>query len=109
MSSFNYENGELKIEDINLSEIAKKIKTPFYCYSYNHLKEQYSKLDQSINLADYHICYSIKSNSNQSIIKTFSKLGSGADVVSMGELKRALKAGIPSQKIVFSGITYCPL
>ncbi|MDB9925703.1 diaminopimelate decarboxylase [Hyphomicrobiales bacterium] len=104
MSSFNYENGELKIEDINLSEIAKKIKTPFYCYSYNHLKEQYSKLDQSINLADYHICYSIKSNSNQSIIKTFSKLGSGADVVSMGELKRALKAGIPSQKIVFSGI-----
>ena len=104
MSSFNYENGELKIEDINLSEIAKKIKTPFYCYSYNHLKEQYSKLDQSINLEDYHICYSIKSNSNQSIIKTFSKLGSGADVVSMGELKRALKAGIPSQKIVFSGI-----
>ena len=61
-------------------------------------------LDKSIELEDYEICFSIKSNSNQSIIKTFSKLGSGADVVSIGELKRALKAGIPSKKIVFSGV-----
>ena len=85
--------------------IAKEIKTPFYCYSLNHLKEQYTKLDKSIELEDYEICFSIKSNSNQSIIKTFSKLGSGADVVSIGELKRALKAGIPSKKIVFSGLS----
>ena len=104
MNNFNYINGELLIESINVSDIAKKIKTPFYCYSLNHLKEQYTKLDKSIELEDYEICFSIKSNSNQSIIKTFSKLGSGADVVSIGELKRALKAGIPSKKIVFSGV-----
>ena len=104
MNNFNYKNGELLIEGINVSDIAEKIKTPFYCYSLNHLKEQYTKLDESIELKDYEICFSIKSNSNQSIIKTFSKLGSGADVVSIGELKRALKAGIPSKKIVFSGV-----
>jgi diaminopimelate decarboxylase len=89
MNSFNYKNGKLLVEDVNVSDIAEKIKTPFYCYSLNHLKEQYIRLDESINLEDYEICFSIKSNSNQSIIKTFSKLGSGADVVSIGELKRA--------------------
>ena len=104
MNSFNYKNGKLLVEDVNVSDIAEKIKTPFYCYSLNHLKEQYIRLDESINLEDYEICFSIKSNSNQSIIKKFSKLGSGADVVSIGELKRALKAGIPSKKIVFSGV-----
>lgn len=104
MNSFNYKNSELTVENITISKIAEEIKTPFYCYSLDNLKEQYKKLDQSISLKNYHICYSVKSNSNQSIIKTFSKLGSGADVVSIGELKRALMAGIPAKKIVFSGI-----
>ena len=104
MNSFNYKNGELYIEGLNIHSIAKEVRTPFYCYSFNHLKDQYNKLDQSITLGDYQICYAVKSNSNQSIIKTFSKLGSGADVVSIGELKRALEVGISPNKIIFSGV-----
>ena len=104
MNSFNYKNGELYIEGLNIHSIAKEVRTPFYCYSFKHLKDQYNKLDQSITLGNYQICYAVKSNSNQSIIKTFSKLGSGADVVSIGELKRALEVGISPNKIVFSGV-----
>ena len=70
----------------------------------NYLKDQYSSLDSSINLKDYEICYAVKSNSNQSIIKNFANMGSGADVVSIGEMKRALKANISPNKIVFSGV-----
>ncbi len=68
------------------------------------MKDQYSSLDNSINLKDYEICYAVKSNSNQSIIKNFANMGSGADVVSIGEMKRALKANISPNKIVFSGV-----
>ena len=104
MINYNYKKGNLIFDDLNIKNIAKEIETPFYCYSLNYLKNQYLSLDSSINLKDYEICYAIKSNSNQSIIKNFANMGAGADVVSIGEMKRALKANIPPNKIVFSGV-----
>jgi diaminopimelate decarboxylase len=104
MINYNYKKGNLIFDDLNIKKITEEIKTPFYCYSLNYLKDQYSSLDNSINLKDYEICYAVKSNSNQSIIKNFANMGSGADVVSIGEMKRALKASIAPNKIVFSGV-----
>ena len=104
MINYNYKKGNLIFDDLNIKNITKEVETPFYCYSLNYLKDQYSSLDNSIKLKDYEICYAIKSNSNQSIIKNFANMGSGADVVSIGEMKRALKANIPPNKIVFSGV-----
>ena len=104
MINYNYKKGNLIFDDLNIKKITEEIKTPFYCYSLNYLKDQYSSLDNSINLKDYEICYAVKSNSNQSVIKNFANMGSGADVVSIGEMKRALKANISPNKIVFSGV-----
>ena len=104
MMNYNYKKGNLIFDDLNIKNITEEIQTPFYCYSLNYLKDQYSSLDNSINLKDYEICYAVKSNSNQSIIKNFANMGSGADVVSIGEMKRALKANISPNKIVFSGV-----
>ena len=104
MINYNYKKGNLIFDDLNIKNITEDIETPFYCYSLNYLKDQYSLLDNSINLKDYEICYAVKSNSNQSIIKNFANMGSGADVVSIGEMKRALKASIAPNKIVFSGV-----
>ena len=104
MINYNYKKGNLIFDDLNIKNITEEIETPFYCYSLNHLKDQYLSLDNSISLKDYEICYAVKSNSNQSIIKNFANMGSGADVVSIGEMKRALKANISPNKIVFSGV-----
>ena len=104
MINYNYNNGNLIFDNLVIKNITEEIETPFYCYSLNYLKDQYSLLDKSINLKNYEICYALKSNSNQSIIKNFANMGSGADVVSIGEMKRALKANIAPNKIVFSGV-----
>ena len=104
MINFDYRGNAIYFDNQSIEEITKKIRSPFYCYSLKYLKDQYNLLDNSIDLENYQICYAIKSNSNQSIIKTFSNMGSGADVVSIGEMKRALKANIPPEKIVFSGV-----
>ena len=104
MINFDYRGNAIYFDNQNIEEITKKIRSPFYCYSLKYLNDQYNLLDNSIDLENYQICYAIKSNSNQSIIKTFSNMGSGADVVSIGEMKRALKAKIPPEKIVFSGV-----
>ena len=104
MINYNYKKGNLIFDNLIIKNITKEIETPFYCYSLNYLKNQYSSLDNSINLKNYEICYAVKSNSNQSIIKNFANMGSGADVVSIGEMKRALKANIAPNKIVFSGV-----
>ena len=101
---YSYKNKNLYCENINLSEIAKDLGSPFYCYSSKILETKYKELANALHENDFLVCFSLKANSNQSIIKTFSTLGSGADVVSIGELKRALKAGIPANKIVFSGV-----
>ena len=101
---YSYKNKNLHCENINLIELSKKVGSPFYCYSSKILESKYSELTDAFKEGDLLVCFSLKANSNQSIIKTFSSLGSGADVVSIGELKRALKAKIPPNKIVFSGV-----
>ena len=101
---YSYKNKNLHCENINLIELSKKVGSPFYCYSSKILESKYSELTDAFKEEDLLVCFSLKANSNQSIIKTFSSLGSGADVVSIGELKRALKSKIPPNKIVFSGV-----
>jgi diaminopimelate decarboxylase len=101
---YSYKNKNLHCENINLIELSKKVGSQFYCYSSKILESKYSELTDAFKEEDLLVCFSLKANSNQSIIKTFSSLGSGADVVSIGELKRALKAKIPPNKIVFSGV-----
>lgn len=102
MNHFEYRDGALYAEDVPVARIAKSVGTPFYCYSTATL-ERHFRVFQA-GLPDALICYSLKANSNQAVIATLARLGAGADVVSGGELLRALKAGIPANKIVFSGI-----
>lgn len=104
MDHFNYKNGELYAEDLPVAEMAQQVGTPFYCYSTATLERHYSVFADAFKDMDVLICYALKANSNQAVIKTLAGLGSGADVVSEGELMRALKAGIPAEKIVFSGV-----
>ena len=101
---YSYKNKFLHCESINIKDLHKEFGSPFYCYSSNILEEKYTELKKALKNNNSLICFSLKSNSNQSIIKTCSSMGSGADVVSIGELKRAIKAGIPTNKIVFSGV-----
>ena len=99
-----YINKNLTIERVRVKDIAKKFGTPFYCYSYKQLKENIINFKKNFNLFSPLICFAIKSNTNVNLIKEIRKLGLGADVVSMGELMVALKAGINPKKIVFSGV-----
>mgnify|MGYP001176101887 FL=1 len=99
-----YINKSLSIEKIRVQDIAKKFGTPIYCYSYQQLKENISNFKKNFNSFTPLICFAIKSNTNVNIIKEIRKFGLGADVVSMGELMMALKAGIDPKKIVFSGV-----
>ena len=99
-----YINKKLTIEKINIKDIAKKFGTPAYCYSYNQLKENINNFKKNFVSFSPLICFAIKSNTNINLIREISKLGLGADVVSLGELMKALKAGIKPNKIVFSGV-----
>jgi diaminopimelate decarboxylase len=104
MHHFAYKNGVLHAEDVALSDIAAKIGTPFYCYSRATIERHYQVFADAFKGTDTLICYSVKANSNLAVIKLLADLGSGADVVSQGELRRALAAGIVPEKIVFSGV-----
>lgn len=104
MNHFDYRNGVLHAEAVNLLDIADAVGTPFYCYSTATLERHYRVFSEAFAGEKALICYSVKANSNQSILTTLAKLGAGADVVSGGELKRALAAGFPRKKILFSGI-----
>lgn len=104
MHHFSYKNGILHAEDVNLVTLADEIGTPFYCYSTATLERHYKVMDEAFNGTDHQICYAIKANSNQAVLKTMAALGAGMDVVSEGELRRALAAGVPARKIVFSGV-----
>ncbi|MCW8914405.1 MAG: diaminopimelate decarboxylase [Magnetovibrio sp.] len=104
MDHFTYKNGHLFAEDVALSEIAENVGTPFYAYSTATLTRHYNVFADALNELNALICFAVKANSNQAVIKTLANLGAGADVVSGGELMRALKAGIPAHKIVFSGV-----
>ncbi len=104
MSAFSYRNGVLSAEAVPLSDIAAAVGTPFYCYATAALEAQYLSLRAALAEFDPLICFAVKANSNQAVIRTFGDLGAGADVVSEGELRRALAAGIPPERIIFSGV-----
>ena len=99
-----YIKKKLTIEKVNVQNIAKKYGTPAYCYSYNQLKANINNFKNNFKTFSPLICFSIKSNTNINLIKEIKKFGLGADVVSLGELMLALKAGINPKKIVFSGV-----
>ncbi len=104
MNHFDYRNGVLHAEAVNLIDLAEAVGTPFYCYSSATLQRHYRVFSEAFAGEKMLVCYALKANSNQSVLRTLANLGAGADVVSGGELKRALAAGIPPQRIVFSGV-----
>ncbi|HXP13620.1 MAG TPA: diaminopimelate decarboxylase [Stellaceae bacterium] len=101
---FAYRGGELFAEDVALSKLAAEAGTPFYCYSASAIERQYRRFADAFGGLDALLCYSLKANSNLSVVATLARLGAGADVVSEGEFRRALAAGIPGSRIIFSGI-----
>ena len=104
MHSFKYKKNNLFCEDVKVEEICKNFNTPFYLYSSKTLINNYKLLHKMLNGINFLIAYSVKANANLSVLKTLAKCGAGADVVSIGELKKALKAGISNNKIVYSGV-----
>ncbi|NQU59362.1 MAG: diaminopimelate decarboxylase [Rhodospirillales bacterium] len=104
MDHFQYRDGVLWAEDVDLNAIAEEVGTPFYAYSSATLERHYKAFTDAFEDMDTLVCYSVKANSNIAVVRTLARLGAGADVVSGGELKRALAAGVPAAKIVFSGV-----
>jgi len=108
VNHFQYRDGVLYAEDVALPEIAKAVGTPFYVYSTATLERHYRVFSEAFGDVDAMVCYAVKANSNQAVLKTLGRLGAGVDVVSVGELRRALAAGIPADRIVFSGVAKTP-
>jgi diaminopimelate decarboxylase len=104
MHHFAYRNGALHAEAVDLAAVAEKVGTPFYCYSTATIERHYRVFAGAFADARALVCYAMKANSNQAVIATLARLGAGADVVSEGELRRALAAGISREKIMFSGV-----
>lgn len=104
MSDFQYKNGELYCEDVALSRIAKELGTPCYIYSHAALVRNFRAFDSAFQSVPHIVAFAMKSNSNIGLLRLMAKEGSGADIVSGGELYRALKAGVPPSKIVFAGV-----
>lgn len=104
MNSFHYRDGQLFCEQLPVAEIAQQEGTPFYLYSHEMLVRHYKEFDDAFGVFDHRVCYSVKACSNLSVISLFASLGGGCDVVSGGELFRALQAGAVAEKIVFSGV-----
>jgi diaminopimelate decarboxylase len=104
MNAFTYKNGELHAEGVALSAIAADVGTPVYVYSAAAMTDAYRRFVDAFAGQRAQVCYAMKANSNLAVIRTFAELGAGADVVSDGELVRALAAGIPANRIVYSGV-----
>ena len=104
MNFIRLRKNNLCVENLRANMLVKKYKTPFYCYSHSQLKNNYFAFNNAFKTIKPIICFSVKSNSNLALLKELKKMGSGADVVSVGELLKATKAGINAKKIVFSGI-----
>ena len=104
MHHFAYRDGVLHAEAVNLDALAGSVGTPFYCYSTATLERHYQVFAGAFADVDALVCYAMKANSNQAVIATLAELGAGADVVSEGELMRARLAGVPADKIMFSGL-----
>ena len=104
MNHFQYIDGMLHAEDVPLADIARQVGTPFYCYSAATLERHYNVFAEAFADHDALICYAVKANANLGVIRTLADLGAGADVVSEGELRKALAGGVPADRIVFSGV-----
>ncbi len=105
MDHFQHKDGVLHAEDVSLETIADAVGTPFYCYSSATIERHFSVFRDALGkLDDPLIAYAVKANPNQAVIATLARMGAGADVVSLGEMKRALAAGVPANRIVFSGV-----
>ncbi|CCB63288.1 MULTISPECIES: diaminopimelate decarboxylase [unclassified Hyphomicrobium] len=104
MHHFQYKSGLLHAEDVSLARIADEVGTPFYCYSTATLVRHYEVLSKAFKGQNALICFAVKANSNQAVLKTMARLGAGMDVVSEGELRRARAAGVPASKIIFAGV-----
>jgi diaminopimelate decarboxylase len=104
MHHFHYRSGRLHAEEVDLARLAAEVGTPFYCYSSATLERHYRVFAEAFAADDALVCFAMKANSNQAVLRTLGRLGAGMDIVSGGELARALAAGIPPKKIVFSGV-----
>ena len=104
MNHFKYQGNELYAEEVAIREIVEKVGSPVYIYSHATLERHFKAFDSAFASQPHTICYSVKANSNQSVLKTFINLGGGVDIVSGGELFRALKAGVDPGKVVYSGV-----
>ena len=104
MHDFQYRKNDLCCEQVPIEKIAAAVGTPFYLYSRQTLENHFASFDGAFTAIPHLTCYSVKANSNLAILKTFARRGAGADVVSGGELFRALSAGVPAEKIVYSGV-----
>ncbi|KAB1443815.1 diaminopimelate decarboxylase [Pseudodesulfovibrio senegalensis] len=104
MHHFQYRNGTLHAEEIGVPELAEKYGTPLYVYSAATLRRHFQAFDSAFNGLKHMTCYSVKANSNLSVLRLLAEMGAGMDIVSGGELYRALKAGVPASKIVYSGV-----
>ena len=104
MHHFTYRDGRLHAEDVDLRHLADTFGTPFYCYSSATLERHYRVFAEAFAGTDALVCYAVKANSNQAVLATLVRLGAGMDIVSEGELRRALAAAVPAERIVFSGI-----
>src|SRR5947209_17067284 len=104
MHHFAYRAGVMHAEAVDLASLAQTVGTPFYCYSSATLERHYRVFAEAFADVDALVCYAMKANSNQAVVKTLAGLGAGMDIVSGGELRRALSAGTPPERIVFSGV-----
>jgi len=104
MHHFSYRNGILHAEDVDVSRLAEEVGTPFYCYSTATLERHYRVFAEAFEDCDALVCFAMKANSNQAVLQTLGNLGAGMDIVSGGEMKRALAAHVPGERIVFSGV-----
>jgi diaminopimelate decarboxylase len=104
MHYFSYKGGVLHAEGVSIARLSAEVGTPFYCYSTATLERHYRVLAEAFRGQDALICYAVKANSNQAVLETMAHLGAGMDVVSEGELRRALAAGVSSDRIIFAGV-----
>ncbi|MGH3147990.1 MAG: diaminopimelate decarboxylase [Rubrobacter sp.] len=104
MDDFHYQGGDLRCEDVSLSEIAEGAGTPTYVYSHAALERAYGELDEAFSGLDHLVCYAVKANGNLAVLRALASMGAGADIVSGGELYRAMRAGFDPKKVVFAGV-----
>ena len=104
MDHFNYVDGWLHAEDVPLTRIAEAVGTPVYVYSAATLTRHFNLFRQALDWTDHLVCFAVKSNSNLAVLKLLGDLGAGMDIVSGGEYARAKAAGVPGERIVFSGV-----